>query len=69
MRYGRSKCNQLARKKIITKDASCSETDLLVLEFFFVTMFSFSDMVDFLLDIRSELVWDLEIFANLIQKL
>ena len=31
-------------------------------------IFSFWDMVDFVLNIRSELVWDLEIFANLIQK-
>ena len=41
----------------------CSETDFLVQEFF-VAIFSFLVMVDFVINIRSEQ----EIFVNLIQK-
>ena len=37
------------KKKFISKDAQCSETDILVQEFFFVMFFSFWDMVDFFL--------------------
>ena len=37
------------------KDAHCSETDFGVLEFFFVPIFFFWDMVDFVLNFCSEL--------------
>ena len=64
------KFNQLAKIHIfIRKDTLCSETNFLVNEYFlFLVIFNFSDMVDFVLNIRIELVWDLEIFANLNQK-
>ena len=39
----------------LSKDAQCSETDFLVLEFFFCYIFSVWDMVYFVLIIRSEL--------------
>ena len=43
---------------IVLKDAQCSETDFFVSEFFCAN-FSFWDMVDFVLNIRSELgTWD-----------
>ena len=52
-------------KKIVPRDAQCSETDILVQEFFFsVAMFSYYDMVEFLLNIRSELAWDLRDFCE-----
>ena len=37
----------------------CSETDFLIRDFF-VAIFSFWDTIDFVLNIRSEFVWDLD---------
>ena len=44
----------------VPKDAQCSETDFLGYEFFL----SFWDMVNFVLNIRSKLVWDLNKFRK-----
>ena len=47
----------------VPKDAQYSETDFLVPEFVFVAIFSFSDMVDFVFNNRSELGMILKTFT------
>ena len=49
----------MVKNNVISEDAQCSETDFCVHEFFFCVTFSFSHVVDFVFDIHSELVWDL----------
>ena len=68
VRYGRSKCNQLAKKnKIVSQKMHNVLKRIFCSAIFFVMMFSFWDMVDFfLVNIHSVLISDLDEFRHFI---
>ena len=51
---------------LLPKYAQCAETDFLIHGLFFVVFFRFFDMVDFVINIRSELVLELYEFKKII---